>query len=71
MAEKAEKSADRYDAAKKKLQKRRLKLTAEEAQTEQDAMQQSEADAAELHEPALPSPDPSKQKKQAAKEGHS
>ena len=70
-AEKAEKAADRYDAAKKKLQKRRLKLTVEEVQTEQDALQQSEADAAELHEPALPSPDPSKQKKQAAKEGHS
>ena len=42
-AEKAKKAADRYDAAKKKLQKRRLKLTAEEVQTEQDAMQQIEA----------------------------
>lgn len=63
-AEKAEKSADRYDAAKKKLQTRRLKLTAEEVQTEQDAMQQSEA---ELHEPAVPSAEPSQQKKQAAK----
>lgn len=70
-AEKAEQAADRYDAAKEKLQKRRLKLTAEEVQTEQDAMQQNDTDAAELHEPALPSPDPSKQKKQAAKEGHS
>ncbi|MGN0991460.1 MAG: hypothetical protein ACI4O4_08370, partial [Candidatus Ventricola sp.] len=70
-AEKAEKTADRYDAAKKKLQKRRLKLTAEEVQTEQDTVPQSDADAAELHEPASPSPDPSKQKKQAAKEGHS
>ena len=63
-AEKAEKAADRYDAAKKKLQTRRLKLTAEEVQTEQDAMQQSEA---ELHEPASPSSEPSQQKKQAAK----
>lgn len=70
-AEKAKKAADRYDAAKKKLQKRRLKLTAEEVQTEQDAMQQNDADAAELHEPASPSPEPSQQKKQAAKEGHS
>ncbi len=70
-AEKAEQAADRYDAAKKKLKTRRLKLSAEEVQTEQDTVPQSEADAAELHEPALPSPDPSKQKKQAAKEGHS
>lgn len=70
-AEKAKKAADRYDAAKKKLQKRRLKLTAEEVQTEQDAMQQNDADAAELHEPASPSSEPSQQKKQAAKEGHS
>ena len=66
-AEKAEQAADRYGAAKKKLQKRRLKLTAEEVRTGQSAIQQSEADAAELHEPASPSPDPSKQKKQAAK----
>ena len=70
-AEKAEQAADRYDAAKKKLQTRRLKLTAEEVQTEQDAMQQIEADAAELHEPASPYPEPSQQKKQAAKGGHS
>ena len=48
-AEKAEQAADRYDAAKKKLQTRRLKLTAEEVQTEQDAMQQIEADAADRH----------------------
>lgn len=67
-AEKAEQAADRYDAAKKKLQKRRLKLTAEEVQTEQDAMQQSEA---ELHEPASPFPEPSSQKKQTATEGRS
>lgn len=67
-AEKAEQAADRYDAAKKKLQKRRLKLTAEEVQTEQDAMQQSEA---ELHEPASPSAESSPQKKQAGKGGHS
>ena len=66
-AEKAEQAADRYDAAKKKLQTRRLKLTAEEVQTEQDAMQQIEADAAELHEPASPSGEPSQQKKQASK----
>lgn len=66
-AEKAEKAADRYDAAKKKLQTRRLKLTAEEVQTEQDATQQIEADAAELHEPASPSGEPSQQKKQASK----
>lgn len=66
-AEKAEKAADRYDAAKKKLQKRRLKLTAEEVQTEQDAMQQIEADAAELHEPASLSGESSQQKKQASK----
>ena len=45
-AEKAEKAADRYDEAKKTLQKRRLKLTAEEVQTEQSAIQQSEVDAA-------------------------
>ena len=70
-AEKAGKAADRYDAAKKKLQTRRLKLTAEEVQTEQDAMQQIEADATELHEPASPSPDPSQQKKQSAKGGRS
>ena len=72
-AEKAGKAADRYDAAKEKLQTRRLKLklTVEEGQTEQDAMQQSETEAAELHEPASPSPDPSKQKKQAAKDEHS
>lgn len=67
-AEKAEQAADRYDAAKKKLQKRRLKLTAEEVQTEQDSMQQSEA---ELHEPASPFPEPSSQKKQTATEGRS
>lgn len=66
-AEKAEQAADRYDAAKKKLQTRRLKLIAEEVQTEQDAMQQIEADAAELHEPASPSGEPSQQKKQASK----
>ena len=66
-AEKAEQAADRYDAAKKKLQTRRLKLTAEEVQTEQDAMQQNDADAAELHEPASPSGEPSQQKKQASK----
>lgn len=66
-AEKAEQAADRYDAAKKKLQKRRLKLIAEEIQTEQDAMQQIEADAAELHEPASPSGESSQQKKQASK----
>ena len=66
-AEKAEQAADRYDAAKKKLQTRRLKLTAEEVQTEQDAMQQIEADAAELHEPASPSGESSQQKKQASK----
>ena len=65
-AEKAEQAADRYDAAKKKLQTRRLKLIAEEVQTEQDAMQQIEADAAELHEPASPSGEPSQQKKQAS-----
>ena len=65
-AEKAKKAADRYDAAKKKLQKRRLKLTAEEVQTEQDAMQQNDADAAELHEPASPSGESSQQKKQAS-----
>lgn len=70
-AEKAEKAADRYDAAKKKLQKRRLKLTVEEVQTEQVAMQQSDADVAELHEPALPSPEPSRQKKQTATKGRS
>ena len=70
-AEKAEQAADRYDAAKEKLQTRRLKLTAEEIQTEQSAMQQSEADAAELHEPAAPSAEPSQQKKQAGKGGHS
>lgn len=70
-AEKAEKAADRYDAAKKKLQTRRLKLTAEEVQTEQEAVLQNEADATELHEPASPSPDPSKQKKQTATEGRS
>ncbi|MGN0990036.1 MAG: CD1108 family mobile element protein, partial [Candidatus Ventricola sp.] len=70
-AEKAEKAADRYDIAKKKLQKHRLKLTAEEVQTEQVAMQQSDADTAELHEPAAPSPEPSRQKKQAAKGGRS
>ena len=70
-AEKAEKAADRYDEAKKTLQKRRLKLTAEEVQTEQSAIQQSEVDAAELHEPASPSPEPSQQKKQAAKGGRS
>ena len=66
-AEKAEQAADRYDAAKKKLQTRRLKLTTEEVQTEQNAMQQIEADAAELHEPASPSGEPSQQKKQASK----
>lgn len=66
-AEKAEQAADRYDAAKKKLQTRRLKLIAEEVQTEQDAMQQIEADAAELHEPASPSGESSQQKKQASK----
>ena len=66
-AEKAEQAADRYDAAKKKLQMRRLKLIAEEVQTEQDAMQQIEADAAELHEPASPSGESSQQKKQASK----
>lgn len=66
-AEKAEQAADRYDAAKKKLQTRRLKLIAEEIQTEQDAMQQIEADAAELHEPASPSGESSQQKKQASK----
>ena len=66
-AEKAEQAADRYDAAKKKLQTRRLKLTAVEVQTEQDAMQQNDADAAELHEPASPSGEPSQQKKQASK----
>lgn len=66
-AEKAEQAADRYDAAKKKLQKRRLKLTTEEVQTEQDAMQQIEADTAELHEPASPSGESSQQKKQASK----
>lgn len=66
-AEKAEQAADRYDAAKKKLQTRRLKLTAEEVQTEQNAMQQIEADAAELHEPASPSGESSQQKKQASK----
>lgn len=70
-AEKVEQAADRHDAAKKKLQTRRLKLTAEEVQTEQDAMQQIEADATELHEPASPSPDPSQQKKQSAKGGRS
>ena len=70
-AEKAEQAADRYDAAKKKLQTRRLKLTAEEVQTEESAMQQSEADAAELHETVAPSPEPSQQKKQAGKGGHS
>ena len=67
-AEKAGKAADRYDAAKKKLKTRRLKLTAEEVQTEQDAMQQSEA---ELHEPAAPSAAPFQQKKQVAKGGRS
>lgn len=66
-AEKAEQAADRYDAAKKKLQTRRLKLTAEEVQTEQNAMQQIETDAAELHEPASPSGESSQQKKQASK----
>ena len=66
-AEKAEQAADRYAAAKKKLQTRRLKLTAEEVQTEQNAMQQIEADAAELHEPASPSGESSQQKKQASK----
>ena len=66
-AEKAEQAADRYDAAKKKLQKRRLKLIAEEVQTEQDAMQQIEADAAELHEPASLFGESSQQKKQASK----
>lgn len=66
-AEKAEQAADRYDAAKKKLQTRRLKLTTEEVQTEQDAMQQIEADTAELHEPASPSGESSQQKKQASK----
>ena len=66
-AEKAEQAADRYDAAKKKLQTRRLKLIAEEVQTEQDAMQQIEADAAELHEPASLSGESSQQKKQASK----
>ena len=66
-AKKAEQAADRYDAAKKKLQMRRLKLIAEEVQTEQDAMQQIEADAAELHEPASPSGESSQQKKQASK----
>ena len=66
-AEKAEQAADRYDAAKKKLQTRRLKLIAEEVQTEQDAMQQIEADAAELHELASPSGESSQQKKQASK----
>ena len=66
-AEKAEQAADRYDAAKKKLQTRRLKLIAEEIQTEQDAMQQIEADAAELHEPASLSGESSQQKKQASK----
>lgn len=66
-AEKAEQAADRYDAAKKKLQTRRLKLTAEEVQTEQDAMQQIEADAAELHEPASLFGESSQQKKQASK----
>lgn len=66
-AEKAEQTANRYDAAKKKLQTRRLKLTAEEVQTEQNAMQQIEADAAELHEPASPSGESSQQKKQASK----
>ena len=70
-AEKAEKAADRYNAAKKKLKTHRLKLSAEEIQTEQDTVPQSEADAAELHEPASASPEPSSQKKQAAKEGHS
>ena len=66
-AEKAEQAADRYDAAKKKLQTRRLKLTAEEVQTEQDAMQQIEADAAELDEPASLFGESSQQKKQASK----
>ena len=66
-AEKAEQAADRYDAAKKELQTRRLKLTAEEVQTEQDAMQQIEADAAELHEPASLFGESSQQKKQASK----
>lgn len=66
-AEKAEQAADRYDAAKKKLQTRRLKLTAEEVQTEQDAMQQIEADAAEQHEPASLFGESSQQKKQASK----
>ena len=70
-AEKAEKAADRYNVAKKKLKTHRLKLSAEEIQTEQDTVPQSEADAAELHEPASASPEPSSQKKQAAKEGHS
>ena len=70
-AEKAGKAADRYDAAKKKLKTRRLKLTAEEVQTEQEAVLQSEADAAELHEPATASSAPFKQNKQAAKDGHS
>ena len=70
-AEKAEKAADRYNAAKKKLKTHRLKLSAEEIQTEQDTVPQSEADAAELHEPASASPEPSSQKKQAAMEGHS
>ena len=70
-AEKAEQAADRYDAAKKKLKTRRLKLTAEEVQTEQDAMQQSDADAAELHEPVAPSSASSLQKKQEAKDGRS
>ena len=72
-AEKAEQAADRYDAAKKKLQTRRLKLklTVEEVQAEQDAMHQSDTDAAELHEPATASSAPFKQNKQAAKDGHS
>lgn len=70
-AEKAEKAADRYGAAKKKLKTRRLKLTAEEVQTEQDTVPQSDADAAELHEPAAPSAKPSSQKKQTATEGRS
>lgn len=70
-AEKAEKAADRYGAAKKKLKTRRLKLTAEEVQTEQDTVPQSDVDAAELHEPAAPSAEPSSQKKQTATEGRS
>ena len=70
-AEKAEKAADRYNAAKKKLKTHRLKLSAEEIQTEQDTVPQSDVDAAELHELAAPSAELSSQKKQTATEGRS